>query len=48
MFFIKELMDEVEITRLPEGGNQVRMVIYLTPPHESSRPQESGSDTPSK
>jgi serine/threonine-protein kinase RsbW len=31
MFFIKELVDEVEITRLPQGGNQVRMVIYLTP-----------------
>jgi anti-sigma regulatory factor (Ser/Thr protein kinase) len=42
MFFIKELMDEVEITRLPEGGNQVRMVIYLT------SPQESGSGTPAK
>lgn len=31
MFFIEQLVDEVEITRLPEGGNQVRMVIYLTP-----------------
>jgi hypothetical protein len=29
-------MDEVEITRLPEGGNQVRMVIYLTPPRASA------------
>lgn len=35
MFFISQLMDEVEITRLPEGGNQVRMVIYLTPPNQS-------------
>jgi serine/threonine-protein kinase RsbW len=31
MFFIEQLVDEVEITRLPQGGNQVRMVIYLTP-----------------
>jgi len=31
MFFISQLVDEVEITRLPKGGNQVRMVIYLTP-----------------
>jgi serine/threonine-protein kinase RsbW len=31
MFFINELMDEVEITRLPKGGNQIKMVIYLTP-----------------
>jgi len=30
MFFIEQLMDEVEISRLPEGGNVVRMVIYLT------------------
>jgi len=29
MFFITQLMDEVEISRLPEGGNQVKMVIYL-------------------
>jgi serine/threonine-protein kinase RsbW len=29
MFFIQNLMDEVEITRLPEGGNQVKMTIYL-------------------
>ncbi len=31
MFFITQLVDELEISRLPEGGNQVRMVIYLTP-----------------
>jgi serine/threonine-protein kinase RsbW len=37
MFFITQLVDELEISRLPEGGNQVRMVIYLTPP--------SGADT---
>ncbi len=36
MFFITHLVDEVEITRLPKGGNVVRMVIYLTPPGESS------------
>ena len=34
MFFISQLVDEVEYTRLPQGGNQVRMVIYLTPPTE--------------
>ena len=34
MFFISQLVDEVEFTRLPQGGNQVRMVIYLTPPVE--------------
>jgi serine phosphatase RsbU (regulator of sigma subunit)/anti-sigma regulatory factor (Ser/Thr protein kinase) len=29
MFFIQNLMDEVEITELPEGGNLVKMTIYL-------------------
>ncbi|MBI5930792.1 MAG: SpoIIE family protein phosphatase [Chloroflexi bacterium] len=29
LFFIQSLMDEVEITRLPEGGNLVKMTIYL-------------------
>lgn len=29
MFFIQNLMDEVEITKLPEGGNIVKMTIYL-------------------
>jgi len=32
LFFIQQLMDEVEFVQLPQGGNQVRMVIYLTPP----------------
>lgn len=36
LFFIQQLMDEVEITRLPQGGNQVRMVIYLTSPEQES------------
>jgi serine/threonine-protein kinase RsbW len=36
MFFITQLVDEVEIMRLPKGGNVVRMVIYLTPPDEST------------
>lgn len=36
MFFISQLVDEVEFTRLPQGGNQVRMVIYLTPPDEEA------------
>jgi serine/threonine-protein kinase RsbW len=35
MFFIKNLVDEMEITRLPEGGNQVRMALYLIPPQTS-------------
>lgn len=30
LFIISRLVDEIEITRLPQGGNQVRMVIYLT------------------
>jgi serine/threonine-protein kinase RsbW len=29
MFLIRRLMDEVEISSEPNGGNQVRMVIYL-------------------
>jgi serine/threonine-protein kinase RsbW len=36
LFFIQHLMDEVEITHLPEGGNQVRMVIYITPPDQAA------------
>jgi serine/threonine-protein kinase RsbW len=40
MFFINQLVDEVEISRLPEGGNQVRMVIYLTPPDEAEEQSE--------
>ena len=29
MFFIQSLMDEVEFTELPEGGNLVKMTIFL-------------------
>jgi serine/threonine-protein kinase RsbW len=29
IWLIRELMDEVEFTRNPSGGNQVRMVIHL-------------------
>jgi len=29
MFLIRSLMDEVEISREPDGGNQLRMVIHL-------------------
>lgn len=32
MFLIKSLVDEMEITRLPDGGNQIRMALYLVPP----------------
>ncbi len=35
MFFIRNLVDEMEISRLPEGGNEVRMAIYLVPPQEN-------------
>jgi serine/threonine-protein kinase RsbW len=42
MFFISQLVDEVEITRLPEGGNQVRMVIYLTPPADANSAPRKG------
>lgn len=31
MFFISQLVDEMEISKLPAGGNQVKMIIYLTP-----------------
>jgi serine/threonine-protein kinase RsbW len=39
MFFISQLVDEVEITQLPKGGNMVRMVIYLTKPDENTGTQ---------
>jgi len=29
MFLIRQLMDEVEVSTEPNGGNQVHMVIYL-------------------
>jgi serine/threonine-protein kinase RsbW len=32
MFLIQNLVDEMEITRLPDGGNQIRMAIYLVRP----------------
>ncbi len=35
MFFITHLVDQVEFTRLPKGGNRVRMIIYLTPPTDA-------------
>jgi anti-sigma regulatory factor (Ser/Thr protein kinase) len=41
MFFISQLVDEVEITRLPKGGNQVRMVIFLTPETDENKPTET-------
>jgi serine/threonine-protein kinase RsbW len=48
IFFISQLVDEVEIKRLPEGGNQVRMVIYLTPEPAKEDKQESTDTTDSK
>ncbi len=45
MFFISQLVDEVEVKRLPEGGNQVRMVIYLTPdPAEKEKDKEKDKE----
>ncbi len=29
MYFIKSLVDEMVITKLPDGGNEVRMTLYL-------------------
>jgi serine/threonine-protein kinase RsbW len=29
IWLIRELMDEVEFTKAPSGGNEVRMVIHL-------------------
>jgi serine/threonine-protein kinase RsbW len=29
IFLIKSLMDEVEFSKAPDGGNQIRMVIHL-------------------
>jgi serine/threonine-protein kinase RsbW len=29
IWFMRELMDEVEFSIAPSGGNQVRMVIHL-------------------
>lgn len=44
MFFISHLVDEIEITRLPEGGNQVRMVIYLTPDKSNAEAKSQPQD----
>ncbi len=41
MFFIKSLVDEMEITRLPDGGNQIRMAIYLVRPAENGESSAS-------
>ncbi|MFN7209670.1 MAG: ATP-binding protein [Aggregatilineales bacterium] len=43
MFFIEQLMDKVEFSRLPEGGNSVRMVIYLTPEAQQAPSAEEGA-----
>jgi serine/threonine-protein kinase RsbW len=32
MFLIRHLMDKVEVSTEPDGGNQVRMVIFLDKP----------------
>ena len=46
MFFISQLVDQVEITRLPQGGNQVRMVIYLTPDRKAPAPADTPTPIP--
>jgi serine/threonine-protein kinase RsbW len=47
MFLIKNLVDEMEITRLPDGGNQVRVALYFVPPGkdgaEESAPEKADS-----
>ena len=35
LFLISQMADEVEITHLPDGGNQIRIVMYVTPITES-------------
>jgi len=35
LMFIMKLVDEVEFSQLPSGGNEVRMVIYLSKPSYS-------------
>ncbi|HRE47327.1 MAG TPA: ATP-binding protein [Aggregatilineales bacterium] len=45
MFFIQQLMDKVEVSRLPVGGNQVRMVIYLEPEGGEGGEGDGKSDT---
>ncbi|MBN1889116.1 MAG: ATP-binding protein [Thermoflexales bacterium] len=32
IFIIKHLMDEVEFSSMPTGGNQIRMVIHMNKP----------------
>ncbi|MBN1563432.1 MAG: ATP-binding protein [Anaerolineae bacterium] len=44
MFFIKNLVDEMAIKRLPDGGNEVRMIIHITPTEQPQ--QEPKSITP--
>lgn len=43
MFFIKQLMDDVQVKRLPEGGNLVKMVIHLTQEGEAMQQPASAS-----
>ncbi len=44
MFFINQLMDEVEVSRLPDGGNQVKMVIYLAREGEEKAKDQPADD----
>ncbi|MFQ3534553.1 MAG: ATP-binding protein [Aggregatilineales bacterium] len=47
IFFIEQLMDQVEFSRLPEGGNSVRMTIYLTPETQQQAGAQDGKSTSS-
>jgi serine/threonine-protein kinase RsbW len=44
MFFIQNLVDEMQITRLPNGGNEVRMTLYLAP--QAAESADAASPTP--
>jgi serine/threonine-protein kinase RsbW len=45
MFLIKNLADEMEITRLPDGGNQVRVAIYVVPPDKNGTKESAPGQT---
>jgi len=45
MFFIANLVDQMEVTRLPAGGNSIKMVIRLEPTKEA---RKQAADQPSE
>lgn len=42
MFFIKNLVDEMVISKLPNGGNEIRMTLYLKQAMASARDDAGG------